>query len=427
MPPNYQNSLGWLDLNLRADRLKQQQQQDFQREQMSREQQQQDIQNALSVGKLRFQTEADRENRKLQLADMMARVKLQEEGKTARQDDKQAFEQPKIDAMVKKALADAGYAEARTAEVPLESARRDTNVASQVAERDTRHDDRRYAADMGFAGKLTARDPNTGQQLMTMAPGGKVAGIAEGLGLVPNLTPPGEVPLGKEYPKVLQQLAVEKKDVDMLKNLDAALSDPAQADPSDFGNTGDKVGVKAFGMNLTPNTIGDFFETPASKRRSALAIKINAPLNEFMRKYGAALTETELGRAVGEAGLQQALNGEFSPFATPLPVLQASIKQLLSEHERALAVSQQEASTRTRRLEPEPRDGQRREPPPQMAPSPLDTQETPEAARKRRIEVGRRDPEIKAKLKAARDALPPDMPPEQKAEELHKILEQLVP
>lgn len=74
MPPNYQNSLGWLDLQLRADRLKQQQQQDFQREQMTREQSQQDIQNALAVAKHREAARTSSEDRKLQLAAMLQKA-----------------------------------------------------------------------------------------------------------------------------------------------------------------------------------------------------------------------------------------------------------------------------------------------------------------------------------------------------------------
>jgi hypothetical protein len=114
------------------------------------------------------------------------------------------------------------------------------------------------------------------------------------------------------------------------------------------------------------------------------------------------------------------------------------MQQIFDMYNRNAAVLEQRVKDRGVRINQGPvagpldvaQLGQRREPPPQAAPGPLDapqTQEDPVVARKRRIEVGSRDPAIKAKLKAARDALPPDMPPEQVGEELHKLLEQLVP
>lgn len=117
MPPNIQNSLGWLNLQLRANQLQQQQQQAVQQQAFDREAKQQDIQNALGFARHEMAAQDASETRKLQLAAMLQRAREAEQGKSTRQEDKQAFEQPKIDAMVKKALADAGYAEARTKEV----------------------------------------------------------------------------------------------------------------------------------------------------------------------------------------------------------------------------------------------------------------------------------------------------------------------
>lgn len=74
MPPNIQNSLGWLGLQLRAQRERDLQEQSFQREQMAREDRQTEIQNSMAIGKQVAQTMGDAENRKLQLAAMLQKA-----------------------------------------------------------------------------------------------------------------------------------------------------------------------------------------------------------------------------------------------------------------------------------------------------------------------------------------------------------------
>lgn len=458
MPPNYQNSLGWLDLNLRAQREKDLQEQAFKREQMAREDRQVEAQNSLGIGKIAAQALGDSENRKLQLADLMARVKLQEEGKDRRQDDKQNWEQPKIDAAVQKAMAEAEYKKAQTAEVPLESGRRDANVASQVAERGTRHDDRRYNADMGFAGKLMARDPNTGQQMSTMAPGGKVAGIAESLGLVPNLAPPGEVfvskderkAAGKDFGEAYQELQDSEDAIKQVRGAKKEFFNPVAGGtdvtfPKVLPFVGGKkthIGgnawkdLEANAGSLTPEQKADV------NQRRATGQAIRKLTQSYRKKMtGAAFSDQEskdyLATIVG-MDVEDPFSIDQDLLASALERTRDHIKTrtALLEHIKNTGRAPSNMTTMTNaELEQylagggseAAQQGIRREPSAELAPGPAGTQETPEAARKRRIELGRRDPAIKAKLKAARDALPPDMPPEQKAEELHKILEQLVP
>jgi hypothetical protein len=91
----------------------------------------------------------------------------------------------------------------------------------------------------------------------------------------------------------------------------------------------------------------------AANRRAALGQRINMPINKIMRRYGAALTETELGRGMGEAGIQQALAGKFDIYAAKLPQLIAAMKYLRQKSAEEVQIAGQEAQTHRRSVSPQ--------------------------------------------------------------------------
>jgi len=318
------------------------------------------------------------DNKKLQLAALMQKAVENNKTKKELQDDKQANDKPLNDSKVSKNGAQERLYEAQAKTIPIDDKRADTHeqtygqhMNAVNADLATHHDDRIRGQDMGLYGRVASaglQPGPDGMRALSLSPEfSSNLGTFFASGKAPaaspvQATPPtaeGEVGLGKEYPAVVKELAGNKESVAKLRDIVAALHDPSLANPEDFGVTGDKINFHG----VSPNTLGDLFGTEGSKRRAQLGQRINAPINEMLRRYGAALTNTELGRGIGEAGLQQALNGSFSPFATPLPIVQSSFKYLLDQAERELATNQQEVKTRTRKLEPTPKTSKAETPP----------------------------------------------------------------
>lgn len=338
MPPNIQNSLGWLDLQLRSQRLKDQQQQDFQREQMTREQGQQDIQNALAVGTQRMRAQADGENRKLQLAAMLqkaaddralreqlanqtdTRVRRGQDLTNENQDLSRGLNQDKFD-----------YSKLQDA------------IANGV---------RAYVAQTGRMGVVNPTNPLTGEKPYQFGPeminppstGPEAPPATDRLppGVTPTPPPkPGEITLTKKQKEEGQ--AKIGGDIEDLKDLDEAITtmEGPKVNKNDFGETGGRFSL----FGITPNTAKDWLASSkiapqgikdwfggekelqaGAKVRSETKMKVERVINKMARKYGAALTETELGRVLDEAGLQSAMSGKLDITATDYPVLLQALK-----------------------------------------------------------------------------------------------------
>lgn len=451
MPTDYRNSLGYLALQLKADRLKQQQAEDFQREQISREESQRGVDNALAIGKQQMALDANRDNRQLQLADMLTRVKLQEEGKTARQDDKQAYEADKMAAQVAKLVAERMKNKAQISLI-------------QEQTRTVGADDKRQDLQLAQDAQIAATNAGT-----KVGPDGKPILQVDPSALLPGVTPRPEGPsdvipfTASERTKAQEDL---RKAQAMLPTIQAYTQSFQSLKPEDFdaakaqkvpiiGNLLEKAGLPASGedlqrarvnKNITGSIANFFAGEPTQGDREQLQRKdaYTSAAQKFKSDYarlvsGLTVTEQEQKRLdeITAKLADSAFENDPVFQAAAINQFTQTYNEILANYEadlkdggmrmgrRAPAIVLGAQSTQT--TLPQTPVGQRREPPPQTVPGPLDTQEDPAAARKRRIEIGRTNPEIKAKLKAARDALPPDMSPEQKGEALHKILEQLVP
>jgi hypothetical protein len=423
MPSDPRNSLGWMDLQLRANRLQQEQQAELQRQQFNREAQQQDFTNALAVGKQGLAAKDAEETRKLQLAELLQRTKLMEAGKDRRLDDKQANDKPEQESKVTKNNAQAGLATAQANSV---------SVDDKEAERHHRADEQGTlrGQDMSLLGKDLAwnpvygdRDPAASQRVHS------ILGLRELTPPDPNLvrTPKSEV--GKVFNDVRQG---QNSQIDV----DTAIAGLDKADASDFGVRGSRLGFNApIVGRVNPNTIQDIIgsvkkaagddknpDSAATQRRALIEQSYGRQVANTIRYLsGLASSDQEAARIFAQFGVKPDDSGKIDIFGADLDTLKTAMgaaKEYISKKKaNDVAIAQQGGVKVT--PEPQRRGGETGQA--------VDPTEDPAAARKRRTEVARNDPAIKAKLKAARDALPPDMPPEQKAEELHRILEQLVP
>jgi hypothetical protein len=157
MAGEYRNSVGFLDLQLRAQREKDLQQQAFQREQMAREDRQFEAQNSLALGRQAALAFSGAQDRKLQLAAMLQKAAQDAETRKALQDAKDAAAAPERDSKITKNEAQSKLYEAQTATIPVDDVRADADTASKIADRDTLHGDRVRGQDMSFLGNVAGK------------------------------------------------------------------------------------------------------------------------------------------------------------------------------------------------------------------------------------------------------------------------------
>jgi hypothetical protein len=274
-----------------------------------------------------------------------------------------------------KAAAELAYKQAQTAHLGRQDAH--LGVAEDQGQQriDESVDDHKIARALQRLGiTVNAQgkiNPVTGDPTMNVAPQ-----AFEGSGITPvsQDSTPGSFPLNRQQQGEAQAKVGSSNDI--IRDLDDVINvlegrdETLKPDPTDFGGRGGGVSV----LGLTPNDVqagygaardlasgitggvvggGPNPAMDAANRRAALGQRINMPINKIMRRYGAALTETELGRGMGEAGIQQALAGKFDIYAAKLPQLIAAMKYLRQKSAEEVQIAGQEAQTHRRSVSPQ--------------------------------------------------------------------------
>ncbi len=391
MPNNYKNSLGYIALQLKAQDEGRKaeaaiREQEFERENAAR----QEAMNVKTIGQT-FDNFNQSENRKLQLAAMMQKAEADRASREmlAGQRDETTRRGQDLTNEDRDALrAQTGANQDRNFQLNFDK-------FGYQREHDQVEDAQRaYGLFSGRLGAVNQPNPVTGRKpyelgIETLAPPPGLndfftpqAGAApQTSGAMPGVQPappppPGEVDLTKKQHEAnLEEIGADAEDLKDLDNAIAAMKDPKQANPSDFGNTGGRFSF--FGM--TPNTVGDIVNPEGAARRSAIKQKIEIPINKMARKYGAALTNTEIGRVLGEAGIQAAIDGRLDVTATDLPVLLQAYEATRARLGEKAQRTATELQTGRRKL-PGADPGVRREPPARSIPVPLGAQNTPSDA-----------------------------------------------
>jgi hypothetical protein len=213
-------------------------------------------------------------------------------------------------------------------------------------------------------------NPVSGDKTMNVDPS---VFAGSGISPVPQNSDPGSFVLSKPQQNQAQEKVATSnetlRDLDDVLNVLEGRDETLKPDPSDFGGRGGGVSV----LGLTPNDVqagygaardlmggitggvvggGPNPAMDAANRRAALGQRINMPINKILRRYGAALTETELGRGMGEAGIQQALAGKFDIYAAKLPHLISAMKYLRQKSSEEGQIAGQEAQTHRRSVSP---------------------------------------------------------------------------
>ena len=422
MAGEYRNSLGFLNLQLRAQKLQQDQQRQAQVEQFGREAQQQDFTNALDVAKQQIDSDTAIHNRKLQLADLLQRAQMAEEGKDGRQKEKIAAEAPKR-------AAETALKTAQAETIPKDDTREDTKVTDERNWRINSLAETARGHDLGYYGDVLGKfampgpdgerglqlDPNFLNGLQrslqhpattdTSTPGASTPTPRQSAPVsppstapTPNTTPQAQPP-SKLEPLGLQlappqdpniqrlpfatraKIAVETKDLQGSVDRQEKLYEQATKLPNTyFGLAG-----SAAGLNTLKDLVGKV-QTAAGKKgtqiqkgsaeRGAFASGVGLEMAQTVRDFsGASSAEQEhsrLGQTTGitKKDLELIGKGEKDPFSLDQPVFLAMFRAAIDWKKSKKEGNEQVLRDKGVRIAPA--EGGRREPAPVTVLGPLD-------------------------------------------------------
>lgn len=399
MPPDYRNSVGFLGLQLRANKLQQEQQQAIAQQAFDREAKQQDITNAMSMAKQNLAGLDAAENRKLQLAGMLQKAKESADTRLALEGMKESYGKDLQGAKTEKEKSITAKNNATTTDIPLDTAEtgrhnlaseantvrgQDLGVYGNIAGKFATPDvsgRRELQLDPSFLDSMqwALQHPNTNAPAPAPSSAPDAAPLPAqhtltSLGLKqapprdPNVQP---LPL-KDIAKTALEANSIGKGADRLDELYTTADQ--NFDASNFGLTGSAVGINALkdlaakGQTLVGKEGTDLQKGSASRAafKSGIGLEMAQTVRDFSGAQSAEPEAKRLGATTGIAPADFDLlgKGELDPFSMDKPVFLKVLRAAIDWKRSKAANAEQIVRDQGVRIgPPSAAGGGRREPP----------------------------------------------------------------